>query len=248
MWGIVPETLYIHPPFPSPMRVKAISFDLFGTIISYDLDSDGLAYVEKMAMARSLEMEPQTLLDLWYASSEAATIDRPNDFQTLEDGLTESLSRIFSTHTIDDELDPWVKGLLDFWRSRPLYPEVRETLARLEGHPMCIITNLDEEDMRQILDRTGLVDSVEFALSSEACRCYKPDRRIFREALKRFGGLEPSEVLHVGDALKDDIHGAKSAGLRAAWVNRSGQTIPEGATRPDIAGTDLLEIVNRMEF
>ena len=230
------------------MRVKAVSFDLFGTILSYDLDSDGLSYVDNMAKTRSLDMEPQTLLDLWYASSEAATTDQPNNFQTLAAGLTESLAGVFSTHSIDDELEPWVSGLLAFWKARPLYSEVWDALALLEGHPVCIITNMDEEDMRQVLERTGLYKHVQFALSSESCQCYKPGRRIFHEALKRFGGLLPSEVVHVGDALKDDIQGAKAAGLKAAWVNRGGQPMPEGAERPDIEGLDLLEVVKKLEF
>jgi len=40
-------------------------------------------------------------------------------------------------------------------------------------------------------------------------------------ALDRLG-LEPEEVLHVGDSDVDDVLGAQGAGLPVAWVNREG--------------------------
>ncbi len=74
-------------------------------------------------------------------------------------------------------------------------------------------------------------------ISSERARCYKPDPRIFREAL-RVLGLAPGEVLHVGDSLHADVRGAAAVGMRTAWVNRRGLR-GDGGARPDHELRDL---------
>ena len=73
---------------------------------------------------------------------------------------------------------------------------------------------------------------------SEAVRAYKPNRLMFQAALEGLG-LAPHEVLHVGDSEVDDIQGAKAAGLRAAWVNRSGQRRRADLPPADVEIRDL---------
>ena len=74
-----------------------------------------------------------------------------------------------------------------------------------------------------------------FAAQEQA---YKPDPRMFQHALKQFG-LEPHEVLHVGDSEVDDVQGAKAAGLRVAWVNRDGRRRRPDVPQPDFEIADL---------
>ena len=55
-------------------------------------------------------------------------------------------------------------------------------------------------------------------------------------------GLSPEQVLHVGDDVDADIHGAHRAGLRSGWMHRSDAHAryphwPEHAGfRPDLIG------------
>jgi putative hydrolase of the HAD superfamily len=82
-------------------------------------------------------------------------------------------------------------------------------------------------------------------VSSESARCYKPDPRIFHEALSELG-VAPEEALYVGDSQDDDIVGAKRAGMQVAWINRTGQTLKPGVPQRDyeIHGLgELLDIV-----
>ena len=78
-------------------------------------------------------------------------------------------------------------------------------------------------------------------LISEAVRAYKPDRVVFERALERFG-VEPHEVLHVGDSDVDDVKGAKSTGLLVAWLNRDGRPRRPGVPPPDFEIRDLTEL------
>jgi FMN hydrolase / 5-amino-6-(5-phospho-D-ribitylamino)uracil phosphatase len=82
---------------------------------------------------------------------------------------------------------------------------------------------------------------VEFILTSEAAQAYKPSPVIFRRALQQLG-LEPHEVLHVGDSEIDDVGGAKGAGLRVAWLNRNGRPRRHNVPAPDHEIRDLTEL------
>ena len=82
-------------------------------------------------------------------------------------------------------------------------------------------------------------------VSSESARCYKPNTEIFFEALKHFD-CKPEEALYVGDSQEDDIVGARSAGLKVAWLNREGVTRRETTPKPDYeieSLSDLMDIV-----
>jgi 2-haloalkanoic acid dehalogenase type II len=48
----------------------------------------------------------------------------------------------------------------------------------------------------------------------------KPDARIFQAAAQRLG-LQPQQILHVGDDANLDVIGALNVGMQTAWVNRA---------------------------
>lgn len=48
----------------------------------------------------------------------------------------------------------------------------------------------------------------------------KPDARIFEAAAQRLG-LQPHQILHVGDDANLDVIGALQVGMQTAWVNRT---------------------------
>ena len=56
-------------------------------------------------------------------------------------------------------------------------------------------------------------------------------------------GLQPHEVLHVGDSEVDDVQGAKAAGLQVAWVNRDGRARRAEVPQPDFEIADLTELL-----
>lgn len=49
----------------------------------------------------------------------------------------------------------------------------------------------------------------------------KPNIRFFTESMKR-AGLEPSDILMIGDSLVSDIAGARNAGIDSVWYNPYG--------------------------
>ena len=67
--------------------------------------------------------------------------------------------------------------------------------------------------------RTGLGAFFVGAVSAHELGCAKPDPRMFHAAC-RVAGVEPAQVLHVGDDPHLDVLGARDAGLHAAWLRR----------------------------
>jgi FMN hydrolase / 5-amino-6-(5-phospho-D-ribitylamino)uracil phosphatase len=88
------------------------------------------------------------------------------------------------------------------------------------------------------LVRIGLDTHFEIRLAAADVGCAKPDTRIFAALLAR-AGLQPSEVLYVGDEPHTDVVGAHGAGMSAAWVNRRGEEWPAELAPPRYTVPDL---------
>jgi putative hydrolase of the HAD superfamily len=73
----------------------------------------------------------------------------------------------------------------------------------------------------------------------------KPAPRIFHVALEKHA-VDPEEALHVGDSLKDDVEGARKAGLHAVLLDRERRQEQSGVQT--IASLDeLFPLLQRLE-
>ncbi|HSG59136.1 MAG TPA: HAD family hydrolase [Woeseiaceae bacterium] len=109
-----------------------------------------------------------------------------------------------------------------------VFPEVRPALARLRrSYTLVALTNGNAN-----LSKIGLRDLFDDVVSATTAGAAKPDREIFDLAVQA-GGAAAHETLHVGDDPEHDVHGARLAGLRTAWVNRNGDEWPEELPAPD---------------
>jgi len=95
------------------------------------------------------------------------------------------------------------------------------------------------------LARIGLAHYFERTLAARDAGAAKPDTRIF-QALLEDAGLDPAQVLYVGDDPRVDVEGARAAGLRAAWVDRFGRSWPADLEPPDLTVRDLGELADRL--
>lgn len=109
-----------------------------------------------------------------------------------------------------------------------------EALAR--RYPLVSLSNGNAE-----ISRVGLAPYFVASVAALQAGFSKPDRRIFQLAADA-AGVQPHEVLHVGDDAHLDALAALQAGMQAAWVNRTQAAWPH-AERPQLEVAHLGELV-----
>ena len=109
------------------------------------------------------------------------------------------------------------------------YPDALETLdtLRSEGVKTGIVTNGSRHDYERILEMLDLAGYFDVVVGADACGVAKPDGRIFLHAVDGLG-VEPGEVVFVGNDYRYDYVGARGAGLKPLLIDRGGDA-PEDA-------------------
>ena len=210
-------------------HVKAVTFDAYGTLI----ENRGLVTVAaRMVADHHLPCSADDLCTLWVDGYYEATQRPP--FRTLREIHGQILPRVLQRFDVTCDVGRYVDLFFAATTSIELYPETLSVLDALRHLRCAIVSNADHEH----LAAWSSAFPVEFVLISEEVRAYKPHHLVFERAVERFG-VAPHEVLHVGDSDVDDIIGAKSAGLRVAWINRTGRKRRADVPPPDFELADL---------
>lgn len=118
------------------------------------------------------------------------------------------------------------------------YDDVRPSLERLRARYRLFAISNGNAD----LERCGIADVFAGHVTARAAGFPKPDARIFAQ-LVALTGVEPSQVMHIGDDPLADVVGATRAGMQAVWLNRDAREWPEEFAKPSRTITTLAEIV-----
>jgi phosphoglycolate phosphatase len=115
-----------------------------------------------------------------------------------------------------------------------LYPQVRETLARLRalGVKLAVVTNKESRYTRTVLDAHHLTPLLDHVVSGDTLPTKKPDPAGIRWCLEHFG-VAANRALFVGDS-SIDVATARNAGV-AVWALPYGYNMgqPIEASAPD---------------
>ncbi|HEX9818720.1 MAG TPA: HAD family hydrolase [Methylomirabilota bacterium] len=215
------------------MPIRAVTFDAYGTLLrNEDLTVIPRRIVADHGLSVSTDDVLRTWIDLYHEATQLAP------FQTLREIEGHILPRVLRQLGIVADASPYVDLFFQVTTKVELYPEALEVLNALGSVLAAIVSNADHEHVAAWTFKWP----VQFVLVSEAVQAYKPDPRVFRRALQQLG-LQPHEVLHVGDSDIDDVKGAQAAGLRVAWLNRAGRPRRPEVPAPDHEIRDLTELL-----
>ena len=92
-------------------------------------------------------------------------------------------------------------------------------ILRTKGYRLFAASNSFGHLQRRRLERAGILPYFEDTYISMDIGYDKPDIRFFQEALRRCG-LQPNEVLMIGDSMTTDVLGAQAAGIEALFFDR----------------------------
>jgi putative hydrolase of the HAD superfamily len=229
--------LYDQKTEPVPnMKVKAILFDLGETLINFGKIDTGRLFKESARC--SYEFLRQTgqpvcgfqryylrnvfALRVMYAWSYIVG----RDFDSLELLRTIGLKRGYrlSEEQWRQFAWCWYEPLSKIATTEP---DIRETLSKLRdaGLKLAIVSNtfVTGSSLDRQLKEVDIFEFFLLRMYSHETPWRKPNVKIFNEAARRLG-LEPQEILFVGDRLDNDIKGAVKSGmlpiLKSAYTNK----------------------------
>ena len=105
----------------------------------------------------------------------------------------------------------------DLWSVEPTLWELAESCER-RGIPLFVTSNWDFR-LPQILKDLDIGPLFRKIITSALVGFEKPSEKIFHH-LVSIAECAPPQILHVGDKVEDDVHGAEEAGLRAALYRK----------------------------
>jgi putative hydrolase of the HAD superfamily len=205
--------------------IRAVSFDAGFTLLRADPPVEEI-YLREFARdgARGGEQELRVALaTTWKEIRERRLVDRYSG-PTGERGFWELFVERARLHFDGGRLSPACFERLVEHFIRPeawaVYPDVAGALddVRGLGLPIAIVSNWDSS-LAGLLESHGLAPRFSAVLISAVEKSGKPHAEIFRRAAERLG-VEPRELMHVGDSLEEDYAAARRAGLSALLLDR----------------------------
>ena len=117
----------------------------------------------------------------------------------------------------------------------PPFPDAVQALDTLAaaGHELVVLTNSAREAAEEVLTRAGLRDRFAAVRGTDEVGAFKPDPRVY--GMLAGGGERWLVAAHWWDVL-----GARTAGLRTAWVARKERALMPGV-EVDVTGAGLAE-------
>lgn len=224
-------------PDPAALDVEALVFDAYGTL--FDVHSV-IAACERAfpdrGRALSEAWRRRQLEHTWLR----ALMGRYRDFwQVTGEALDQALAELGL------EADAATReGIVQSYLSLEPYPEVPAALDALGGYRKAVLSNGAPAMLSVVLRGSGLDRHFEAVLSADAVRTFKPEPRVYAEALAAL--KLPRHRIGFVSANAWDAAGAAAFGFGVVWLNRGDRPwdglgpVPARTAR-DLAGlADLL--------
>ncbi|MDR0568786.1 MAG: HAD family hydrolase [Spirochaetaceae bacterium] len=196
--------------FKMPERVKAILFDMDGTLythpeyLRFQID----ASVKRLAALRGLSFEDMEQKIAAYRT----------EWASAHNGRQISLGNVFKAFGVSiEESIRWREELYEPAEYLKADPELRKALLRSRAK-LAVVTNNPVLVARKTLEVLGVADCFSAIVGLDTCLASKPDSAPFLEAV-RLCGAPPEECLAVGDRADLDIAPCLQLGMGGVLVS-----------------------------
>lgn len=218
--------------------IKAVVFDVFGTVV--DWRGSVSREVVELAAQKGVNINGDEFADAWragYGPSMHRVRTGELPWTTLDHLHRMTLERMLVDFRWSGLSESEKASLTRVWHRLQPWPDAVPGLTRLKRRFIIApLSNGNIALMTNMAKRAGL--PWDCILGAELVQHYKPDPEVYRSAAA-FLDLAPDEVLMVAAHL-GDLRGAKSAGLRTAFVARPLEFGPHG--RPDLVADESADV------
>jgi 2-haloacid dehalogenase len=209
------------------------------TVVVFDVN-ETLSDLAPMARRFAEVGAPEQLAATWFASVLRDGFARtaagaPENFASIAAGVLRSLLPAGPGSEVEKSVEHVLRGFGEL----SLHPDVPDGIRALRRLGLRLVTlgNGAAAVAERLLSAGGVRGEFERLLSVEDAGGWKPARGAYDHAAASCG-TAPADMLLVA-AHPWDIDGAARAGLRTAWINRSGGRYPDHFTPPDRTATGI---------
>ena len=211
-----------------------VTFDCYGTLIDWEAGIS--AAFTAAATTDGIALDPATVLAAYAEEEPHVEAER---YRAYRDVLAETARRVAARlgWRLSEARSAFLAESLPAW---PPFADTNPALARLvaAGYRLGILSNVDD-DLLTATRRHFTVDFT-FLVTAQQVRSYKPGHAHFQVARERIGA---ARWLHAAQSHFHDVTPARALGIPVAWVNRKGETVPDGV-RPDFECRTLAELAD----
>jgi 2-haloacid dehalogenase len=222
-----------------PAGVRVLAFDIFGTTV--DWYGGVAAQLAGLFAARGVDLDAGAFATAWrdrYIPSMRRVQSGERPWAHLDTLHRESLDDLLAGHGVAAQFDENARAAaVRAWHHLPPWPDAAAGLDRLRAkYVVAALSNGGFALLTHLVKAATL--PFDCILSAELARAYKPDPAVYRTAAALLD-VQPAETLMVA-AHTWDLAGARTAGLRTAFVERPAEKGPHlPADRAADAGGEL---------
>ncbi|MFN2456156.1 MAG: haloacid dehalogenase type II [Pyrinomonadaceae bacterium] len=218
----------------------AIGFDVYGTIV------DPLELNEHLRPL--VGDQADKFAELWREKQLEYAFRRGLMKQYANFGICTKQALLFTQQTLQTNLSAAdQQQLLDEYRNLRAFADVAPGLAALkeQGHTLVAFSNGVAAKVCGLLENAGVAQHLSDVLSVDDLKTFKPDPAVYDYLARRVARTKNETWLVSSNPW--DVIGAKSAGLKAAWIKRKPDKIfdPWGV-EPDVTASNLEELAGQL--
>lgn len=179
---------------------------------------------------------------LLHTSTVCALTNIKTDFATLAGTMLDSIAARLGV-----DLSDVMRGeMLGGFASLPPHDDVIPALTRLRsaGYRTVAFTNSSLKLVTSQIDNAGLSQYYDEVVSVEKTGSFKPDPKVYSYVAEQIN--RPIRELRLVATHDWDTHGAMTAGMHAAYIDRSGAPYHPLYRRPDVYATTMGDVVEQI--
>ena len=195
-----------------------LAFDVYGTLI----DTHGLVSQLEGLVGEKAKAFSNTWRDkqLEY-SFRRSLMQKYENFATCTSHALDYTCSYFKVPLTNEQK----QGLLDQYRTLPAFNDVADGLSRIKAanYRLYAFSNGTTDAIESLLTSAGIRDYFLGVISVDDLKSFKPNPAVYDHFLEKSGASASNAWLISSNPF--DVIGAISAGMRAAWVQRSQEAV-----------------------
>ncbi len=223
-------------------KIKAIFFNFGGT-----LDSDGITYKDRFYpfyLDMGINVSQEEFGHAFYNSDDSILTEKLDDL-SFRETLRLQVGRVLQGLKVDNKFLQYRIADRFLQNSLSKLEENRKVLECLKKNYLLGIISNFFGNLPEIIREVGMEKLFDVIIDSSRVGYFKPDPKIFYEALKPLK-LSPHQAIYVGESLNRDMAGARGVGMPHIWLKNqksASQSLccPEDKTINQLS--DLMELI-----